>query len=283
MFGFKEAGIVGINKRNLDFFLAHNRRKFYPNADSKLKTKEIALSLGLNVPELFTNIRYQYEVKQFADTVAPHDKFVVKPDRGSGGDGILVITEKVVAGYKKASGSILSRAEMRYHLQNVLSGMYSLGGHDDTIVIERMVEFDPIFDEIAYQGVPDIRLIVLEGKVLMGMLRLPSKASDGKANLHTGGVGVGIDMATGITTTAIQRNRYIEVHPETNKPLVGRQIPYWTDMLDMAMKMQKASGLGYIGVDIVLDKTKGPMILEINARPGISIQIANRCGLLSRV
>ncbi|MAS87041.1 MAG: alpha-L-glutamate ligase-like protein [Micavibrio sp.] len=283
MFGFKEAGIVGINKRNLDFVLAHNRRKFYPNADSKLKTKEIALSLGLNVPDLFANIRYQYEVKQFEDIVQPYDKFVVKPDRGSGGDGILVIIEKVMAGYKKASGNIMSRQETRYHLQNMLSGMYSLGGHDDTIVIERMVEFDPIFDEIAYQGVPDIRLIVLEGKVLMGMLRLPSKASDGKANLHTGGVGVGIDMDTGITTTAIQRNRYIDVHPETNKPLTGRQIPYWKDMLDMATKMQKASGLGYIGVDIVLDKNKGPMILEINARPGISIQIANQCGLLSRV
>jgi len=43
------------------------------------------------------------------------------------------------------------------------------------------------------------------------------------------------------------------------------------------------TGLGYLGVDIVLDRTKGPLILELNARPGLNIQIANKIGLKSRL
>lgn len=42
-------------------------------------------------------------------------------------------------------------------------------------------------------------------------------------------------------------------------------------------------GLGYIGVDIVLDRDLGPLVLELNARPGLSIQLANKIGLLPRL
>jgi hypothetical protein len=40
------------------------------------------------------------------------------------------------------------------------------------------------------------------------------------------------------------------------------------------------TGLGYIGVDVVLDANHGPLLLELNARPGLAIQIANFQGLL---
>jgi len=33
----------------------------------------------------------------------------------------------------------------------------------------------------------------------------------------------------------------------------------------------------------VLDAALGPVVLEANARPGLAIQIANRCGLLPRL
>ena len=38
-----------------------------------------------------------------------------------------------------------------------------------------------------------------------------------------------------------------------------------------------------IGCDIVIDKNLGPLILELNARPGLSIQLANNRGLLPRL
>jgi hypothetical protein len=107
-------------------------------------------------------------------------------------------------------------------------------------------------------------------------------ALDTKANLHKGGIGVGIRMADGVTMYGVQGSRFVNEHPETLKPLAGRQIPRWPFLLEMASKFYDITKLGYVGVDIVLDKEKGPMVLEANARPGIAIQIANRCGLITR-
>ncbi len=276
----KKKGILGINARNLDYIFEKNDRQFYPFADSKLATKKLAEGVGVKTPKLIAEIQWQYEIKKLDKILAEHKEFVIKPDGGAGGGGILVITDKIPIGYKKSSGLVINQNEIQFHCQNILSGMFSLAGQKDTVVIEHLVKFDPVFDEISFQGVPDIRIIVLEGKPVMGMLRLPTKRSDGKANLHLGGIGVGIDMETGRTTHAVQFNKYIKYHPETGHLFGNRTIPQWEEMLEIAVKIQKASKLGYIGVDIVLDHDLGPLVLEINARPGISIQIANNKGLL---
>jgi alpha-L-glutamate ligase-like protein len=273
--------ILGINKRNLDFIFASNERRFYPGADSKLATKRLAASVGVRTPKLIDVIEWQYDVKRIGDIVRHHSPCVLKPDHGSGGGGIVVIKDILPIGFQKSSGDVYSESDLRFQCQNILSGMYSLGQQRDIVLIEEAVQFDEVFNDIAFQGVPDVRIIVHHGTPVMGMLRLPTKASDGKANLHQGGLGVGIDMDTGQTTLAVQYNRYVERHPETGALLAGRTIPYWQDMLSIAHNMQQASRLGYIGVDIVLDKAQGPMVLEINARPGISIQIANGRGLLA--
>jgi len=42
-------------------------------------------------------------------------------------------------------------------------------------------------------------------------------------------------------------------------------------------------GLSYAGIDIVLDEEKGPLVIEINDQPGLQIQLANRCGLHTRL
>ena len=157
--------------------------------------------------------------------------------------------------------------------------MYSLGGQTDKALIEYRVKFDDIFGKVSFKGVPDLRLIVLKGVPVFAMLRLPTAESDGKANLHKGGVGVGINLATGLTMRAMQHDQLIETHPDTAHPLENIQAPFWDDILLMAAKSYDVTGLGYIGVDIVLDREKGPLLLELNARPGISIQIANRMGM----
>jgi alpha-L-glutamate ligase-like protein len=276
-------GILGINARNLDYLFPTNPRRLYRLADSKLETKKIAQSIGVATPECYSVINFQNEVKKLSTIVGKHKSFVVKPARGSGGDGIVVIQDVTDEGYRKASGSILKPEDLQYHIYNILGGMFSLGGQTDVAIIEYAVQFDPIFDEIAYQGVPDIRVIVYRGVPAMAMLRLPTRASDGKANLHRGGVGVGIDIATGKTLAGIQNNRYIDNHPETGYPLPDRQIPHWQSILHMAANLGDKTEFGYLGVDIVLDREKGPLLLEINARPGLSIQIANQEGLTGRL
>lgn len=282
-FSLQRHGILGINARNLDYLFPSNPRRLYRYADCKLETKRIAQAIGVPIPETYGVITFQHEVKQLSNLVGERKSFVVKPAQGSGGDGIVVISGVTDKGYRKASGAILEPGDLKYHIYNILSGMFSLGGQTDQAIIEYAVQFDPVFDEIAYQGVPDVRVIVYRGVPAMAMLRLPTQASDGKANLHRGGVGVGIDLATGTTLTGIQKDRYIDHHPETGHLLRDRQIPHWQNILEMATKLGDQTEFGYLGVDIVLDRDKGPILLEINARPGLAIQIANREGLMPRL
>ena len=164
-----------------------------------------------------------------------------------------------------------------------LSGLFSLGGQPDHLIVEYCVQFDPIFDNVSYKGVPDIRIIVFLGYPVMAMIRLPTRLSDGKANLHQGAIGVGIDIPTGKTKRGVWGTEIIRDHPDTEHTIVGLSIPHWHNLLQMASRCYELSGLGYVGVDFVLDRDKGPLILELNARPGLAIQVAHRIGLLSRL
>lgn len=283
MFGIlkklKQAGIVGMNQRNADFIFRYNKRSLYPLVDDKVRTKYLAAASGIAVPELYGVIEIQHDVANFHDIVKDRDDFVIKPAHGSGGSGICVITGRLNNRYRQNSGELLTEDDIEYYVSNVLSGLYSLGGQPDQALIEYRVKFDPLFETVSYQGVPDIRTIVFRGIPVACMVRLPTRMSDGKANLHQGAVGAGIDLATGRTTHAVWQNYPIELHPDTGAPISGLQIPHWHKLLTLAAQCHEFVGLGYLGVDVVLDRELGPLVLEINARPGLSIQIANRKGM----
>jgi hypothetical protein len=116
----------------------------------------------------------------------------------------------------------------------------------------------------------------------MAMLRIPTKESGGKANLHQGAIGAGIDLAKGQITHLIYKNEIIKEIPGYG-PVRGEKIPFWDQILEMACKCQLATNLGYLGADIAIDKNLGPLLLEINARAGIGIQLANLKPLRSRL
>jgi alpha-L-glutamate ligase-like protein len=278
-----EIGVLGINQRNAEYTLRYNQRRLYPLVDDKLQTKKIALKAGIAVPELYGVVETESQVRHIEAWLKSYPDFAIKPCRGSGGEGILVISGRSKNMYRKVDGTLLTPEEVAHHLFNIISGMYSLGGQPDKVIIEYRVQFDPIFEAISYQGVPDIRVIVFLGVPVMSMVRLPTRMSGGKANLHQGAIGAGIDIATGTTLTAVWRNNIVNEHPDTGQPVTGVQIPHWNTLLHIAARCYELIGLGYIGVDLVLDKDKGPLILELNARPGLNIQIANRSGLLPQL
>jgi len=145
------------------------------------------------------------------------------------------------------------------------------------------VHFDPTFADVSYQGVPDIRVIVYRGYPVMAMVRLPTRASDGKANLHQGAVGAGVDLGCGRTLTGVLGNDPVDEHPDTGALVAGLEIPMWNFILESSARGFEVTGLGYLGVDMVIDKDRGPLILEMNARPGLNIQIANGIGLRRRI
>lgn len=278
----RKAGVLSINQRNSDFVLRYNSRHLYPLVDDKLQTKKLALSSGIAVPPLFATIENEHQIKSIDALLEPYNDFVVKPAHGAGGDGILVFTGKVKNRYRQINGKLLTSDELSYHLSCLLSGAYSLGGHADYAIIEQRVVVDPVFQAVSYEGIPDIRVITLLGYPAMAMVRLPTRQSGGKANLHQGAIGVGVCLATGRTLGGVSQNDAIDYHPDTLSLITDIEVPYWDKILHIAASCYELTGLGYVGVDIVLDRTHGPMMLELNARPGLNIQIANREGALNR-
>lgn len=279
-------GVLGINERNSEYIMRLNPRRLYPCVDDKAITKELALEAGMAVPELYGVISHQGEVREFAEVVQELDSFVIKPARGSGGEGILVITARSKRKrdtFRLSSGLLITEAEIAFHISNTVSGQYSLGGTPDKALIEYCVRFDPVFEGVSYQGVPDVRVIVYRGYPMMAMVRLPTQASDGKANLHQGAVGAGVDMSGGETLTGVLGNRIVDEHPDTGALISGLRIPQWDFILQSAARGYEVTGLGYLGVDMVIDRDLGPLILEMNARPGLNIQIANGEGLAKRL
>lgn len=282
----RASGVLGLNERNADFIMRLNPRRLYPRVDDKAITKDLALEAGMAVPDLYGVIRNQGEVRQFGEIVAKRESFVVKPAQGSGGDGILVVTgrsQRKRNSFRLASGMLISENEIRHHISNIVGGQYSLSGNPDKALIEYCVKFDPTFSDVSYQGVPDIRVIVYRGYPAMAMVRLPTRASDGKANLHQGAVGAGVCMSSGETLTGVLDNLVVDEHPDTGALISGLLIPQWDFILQSSARGYDVTGLGYLGVDMVIDRDKGPLILEMNARPGLNIQIANCSGIATRI
>ena len=251
--------------------------------DDKLTTKGLARVHGVATPELYSVMRFEVETRGLPAIIAAHEEFVVKPASGSGGDGIIVVKGRAGNALRLANRSVMTIEELEYHIHGSLSGIYSLGGQPDKVLIEYCVQFDPVFEKIAFQGVPDIRVIVYKGVPVMGMVRLPTSQSGGKANLHQGAIGAGINLATGRTLTAVHKTQIVTHHPDTMEPVFDVAIPLFDRMLEISARCSDMTGLGYVGVDLVLDRDKGPLLLELNARPGLAIQIANRSGLGERL
>jgi len=279
----KQKGILGINRRNAVYVFENNSRSLYQLVDDKLRTKKLAQDNEITTPQLYGTIRSHREVKGIHNLVEQYSDFVVKPAHGSGGNGILIIAGRKKGAYKKISGTLLDREDVEHYVSNILSGMYSLGGQPDVAMIEFRVKISPVFENISYLGTPDVRIIVFKGVPVMAMARLPTRMADGRANLHQGAVGAGVDVATGVTTFAVWGNETITEHPDTDQSIRGVEIPDWEHLLSLSSKCYDITGLGYLGVDIVLDENQGPMVLELNARPGLNIQIANMTGLEERL
>ncbi len=277
--------LLGMNARNLEFIRPFNLSRAKKLADNKLLSKRFLKKNELAVSPLIAKIKNLEELESFDWQTLPNS-FALKPNRGFGGEGILVVYGRKkdrLDAWVKADGSIITVNDLKSHIQNILDGSFSLSNTPDIAFFEERLKLLKLFKPYTFKGIPDIRVIVFNKVPVMAMLRLPTKESGGKANLHQGGIGVGIDMATGVTTTAIQGENLVEKVPGTRLVLSGIKIPYWKDILTLAVKAQEFSHLGYLGADIAIDAERGPVILELNARPGLGIQIANMAGLKKRL
>ena len=283
-----ELGILGINNRVGRYILRSNKRSHYPLVDDKVKTAQRAGAWGIPMPENYRVISSFGDLKQLPTLLNGRDSFVIKPANGSQGNGIIVIShirrdEDGEMVFVRSSGKEMSLEEIRHHISSILSGLYSLSGLPDTAIIQQKLDMHPVFNFYSFGGIPDIRVIVFMGYPVMSMVRLPTKDSDGKANLHQGAIGAGLNLKDGKTNNAVIKNQVVEKHPDTGHIIMGLELPFWNEILELAARCYDMVELGYLGVDIVLTPDHGPILLELNARPGLAIQIANLQGLVPRL
>jgi len=281
--GLRRAGVLGLNCRNARYTLRWNPRRYYPLVDDKLATKRLCHAAGIPVPGLLAVAQHHFQIRELLPALGERTSFVLKPAHGAMGNGIVVVTSRDGERLVRASGRTMTAEAFDYHAAGIISGLYALGGQPDVAMVEERLETHPSFAGLATQGVPDVRVIVYRGVPVMAMTRLPTRASDGRANLHQGALGVGIDLATGRTRSAILRGRPATINPDSGRPVLGVEIPAFDQILDIAVRAADRTHLGYVGADVVVDAVRGPVILELNARPGLAIQLANRAGLLPRL
>ncbi len=271
-----EKSVLGINERNSSLVYVHNKRENYKFADDKLLTKEILEQHGLSCSKTLAVVSKIGEIEAKWAEVSHLESVVIKPAKGSGGGGIKVLTKR--DGIWCEGRKPISIMEIGTHMANVLFGMYSFGD-SDRVIIEELIKPHRDILKLYPKGVADIRIIVCDGKLIMGMLRLPTEKSGGKANLHQGGLAVGLDLNSGCLTQAYTGDSYVRFHPDSNQKLAGFKIPCWREVVQLSKKTASAFPLNYMGIDIVIDEEKGPLVLEVNVRPGLGIQLANKSGL----
>ncbi|MFW7377237.1 MAG: alpha-L-glutamate ligase-like protein [Oligoflexus sp.] len=285
----KKAGVLGMNRRIGEYILALNPRSLFPLVDDKIKTFELAQKHDMPVPHNYLVIDRYGDLKHLKERLQGSDAFAIKPARGAMGNGVLIVHKIDWGNGSKGSIKFVTSSgekdlqTIQYHISGILSGLYSLNGMSDRAIIQEKLRNLPLFEAISGNGIPDIRVIICKGFPVMAMIRLPTTSSRGRANLHQGAVGCGIRIGEGKVSHAVHRNRIITDHPDTAYPLKDLEVPFWDRVLEISAKCYDITGLGYLGIDIVLDPVKGPLLLEMNARPGLSIQIANLAGLVPRL
>jgi alpha-L-glutamate ligase-like protein/uncharacterized protein (TIGR02421 family) len=283
MFNFNfSKGVLGLNARNLIYIKELNPRDRINFADSKLKTKHYLSARGIPVPKLYAVIKSHEDLLKF-DFASLPGNIVLKPNKGSGGDGIIAFKERKGNNFITVNGRVVPLEELRSHIIDIIDGRFSMTNTRDIAFFEQRIQTDNQLAKYTYQGLPDVRIIVYNLVPVMAMLRLPTRESEGKANMAQGALGVGIDMGTGKPTYIAKKFDIIGEIPDVGKFDPKFKIPYWDEMLLIASKCQQITNLGYLACDIAIDENSGPILLELNARAGLKVQIANKAPLKKRL
>lgn len=275
--------VLGMNRRNA-LIARLNPREAIKGVNQKFETKQRLADAGVPVPPTLALISDEGQAAGFAFDSLP-DAFAVKPNRGRRGEGVILVDGRNPDGsWRQLNGEALTVPMLRAHLTRILAGELSLeGSNTDAALFEPLIRTHPGFARLVPYGLPDIRIICLGDVPLMAMTRLPTVESRGRANLHQGAVGAAIDFRDGAIFRAVTGQEEVWEHPSTGLPLIGERIPHWREAVDAGRRCSGALGLGYVGVDIVIDAARGAQVLECNAFPGLEIQNVNAAGLAGRI
>ena len=280
IFSQKAKGILGMNARNLLYISKYNSHANKKFADDKIFTKQFLESRNIGVAKLYQIVKNHHQLTQEFFRTLP-ESFVIKPNRGFAGGGILVISNSKEGSWYTTSGKKYTEDVLYRHCLDILEGKYSISGTTDQVIFEERLDPHTDFRHLTQSGLPDVRVIVFNMVPVMAMLRVPTPASDGKANMELGAIAMGVDLGNGKTTGAALYSKFIKKLPN-GESAIGFQVPFWDEILLSVSKIQQVTNIGFLGVDLVVT-TSGVKVLEVNARPGLKIQVANKALLQERL
>ncbi len=270
--------ILGMNARNA-YVASENPPEAIRLVDSKLETKKALEEAGVPVPPTLSVVQDRRDLRGF-DWESLPEGWVLKPDRGRQGSGILIANGREGEEWRSPSGHAIGKEDVEERLRFILEGEFSSEEVEhDRAFFEALIVTHPALAGLVPSGLPDLRLICYRHEILLGMIRLPTEASDGKANLHQGAIGALVDLDSGRVEKAMFGHERVEEHPDTGVRLVGVEVPGWDKVMDATRRSREATSLSYLGVDAVIDEERGPLVLEVNARPGLEIQNVAGIGL----
>ncbi len=273
--------VLGMNARNARI-ARDNPFAAVQLVNDKYLTKEALAAVGAPTAPTLALIRSRGDLRSL-DWAGMPDSWALKPNQSLGGNGIMLAAgrdpEASGAGWVSASGRRISVDEVTDHVLFILDGEFS-GRAKDMALFEPLIHAHPDVERLSYRGLPDVRVLCIGEVPVLAMTRLPTSASGGRANLHQGAIGAAVDLNSGRITEARAGRQAVTHHPDTGEQIVGAVLPHWPEVLRAASLCGPATGLHYVGADVVIDRDAGPLILEVNARPGLQIQNVTGSGLL---
>ncbi len=274
--------VLGMNARN-QLFVTLNPPFSKSVCHSKYATKVLLMNAGIPTPNVYGILASTEDVNEFNWDHLEAD-FVIKPTNGHAGKGVIAFKKKVKDHWIDVVGHHWDKDDLILHCLDILEGQYSSHGAAPKVIVEERIIPHSTLMKYSYKGTPDIRVVVFNSVPVMAYLRLPTAESEGRANQSQGALGVGIDLGTGLTTFATAHKTQLIAHlPGTKTKLRDIQVPFWKKTLLTAVKAANAAKLVYGGIDLFIHQEKGPMVVELNYRPGLSIQVANQAGLRKRL
>ncbi len=257
-----------------NLFYPHSYKDYGIFSDDKIVTAAMLQAYDVAQPKLL----FSYEKEQFFNPanarVAAAEinaiieasqslKIFLKPSFGSGGKGILVF-EKKEGKYVNSNNEPLNAD---FFIRELKGAFY---------FVQQGLVHSAEMSRIYPNSINTFRIVTEykngEAKILFAIFRM-GQGGKNLDNASSGGLYLKVDIDTGMMSDhALSFSRDIyTTHPDTGFTFKGAQLECWEEIKSFVLlTAKKFRKLRYIGWDVAFTN-EGPVVIEINKRPGVGI------------
>jgi len=240
--------------------LLANMKKFYEYIEEKNLLRYVPELLGVIENGKFNGQR------TIEDLVYDEKKIVLKPQRGSSGEGIYLVEIK--------NGDLMLN-KTKKNTKSIKSLIENL----DRYIVSQFVNQAEFLQNIYPKSANTIRILTLYPDysrpfIAHAYLRMGTEKSGIVDNICQGGLTAEIDYKTGKLGSAAQiplsgELKWYDIHPETKAKIKGIKIPKWEKFKEEFISViTKLDDFNCVGWDILFTGEGEFVIIEGNSRPG---------------